>query len=197
MSAQLDLVDIGGGNLASVRRCLERLNISYRLVGNDQIPDGNRPLVLPGVGAFGTVMSYLRINNFDQVIKKLACSGTPILGICVGMQILFDESEEAKDVRGLGLIAGKVLRFQKGKVPQIGWNLITPSNGSWNSGYVYFVNSFYGEPENKQDVLFSANYHENFCAAVKRGNITGFQFHPEKSGAFGERLLRRWLDDVC
>jgi glutamine amidotransferase len=196
MIKEIDLVDIGGGNIGSVKRCLNRLNVQYRMIGSDNPPDGSRPLLLPGVGAFGPVMSHLQKNNLDKAIKVLAQKGTPVLGVCIGMQILFDSSEEAVDSVGLGLIAGKVMRFRSGKVPQIGWNLVTPVNNGWESGYAYFVNSFYGKPENSEDILLKADYYDPFCAAVRKNNITGFQFHPEKSGQFGETLLRRWLSDL-
>ncbi len=197
VNVELDLVTSAGGNLGSISRTLTRMGVPFRLVGNDDAPDGSRPIILPGVGAFGAVMNSLQENNFDQKIVKLVKGGTPFLGVCVGMQVLFDESEEAPGVRGLGLISGKVLKFKEGKVPQIGWNQIKPSNDqSWESGYVYFVNSYYAKPDVESVTLYKCDYHESFCAAVKTGNITAFQFHPEKSGEMGERLLRRWVNDV-
>lgn len=197
VNVEFDLVTSAGGNLGSISRTLTRMEVPFRLVGNDDTPDGSRPIILPGVGAFGAVMKSLRENNFDQTIIKLVKAGTPFLGVCVGMQVLFDESEEAPGVKGLGLISGKVLKFREGKVPQIGWNHINPSNDqSWESGYVYFVNSYYAKPDLDSVTLYKSDYHESFCAAVKTGNITAFQFHPEKSGEMGERLLRRWVNDV-
>ncbi|CAN5238192.1 imidazole glycerol phosphate synthase subunit HisH [soil metagenome] len=197
VNVELDLVTSAGGNLGSISRTLTRMGVPFRLVGNDHTPDGSRPIILPGVGAFGAVMNSLQENDFDQTIVKLVKAGTPFLGVCVGMQVLFDESEEAPGVSGLGLIKGKVLKFTEGKVPQIGWNRIYPSNDqSWESGYVYFVNSYYAKPDSDRVTLYKSDYHESFCAAVKTGNITAFQFHPEKSGEIGERLLRRWVNDV-
>jgi imidazole glycerol phosphate synthase glutamine amidotransferase subunit len=197
VNVEFDLVTSAGGNLGSISRTLTRMEVPFRLVGNDDAPDGSRPIILPGVGAFGAVMKSLREKNFDQKIIKLVRAGTPFLGVCVGMQVLFDESEEAPGVTGLGLISGKVLKFREGKVPQIGWNQIIPSNDqSWESGYVYFVNSYYAKPASDSVTLYKSDYHESFCAAVKTGNITAFQFHPEKSGEMGERLLRRWVNDV-
>lgn len=197
VDTEFDLVTSAGGNLGSISRTLTRMGVPFRLVGTEKEPDGSRPIILPGVGAFGAVMQSLRENQFDQTIIRLVKAGTPFLGVCVGLQVLFDESEEAPGVPGLGLVSGKVLKFRQGKVPQIGWNQIQPVNDtSWQSGYVYFVNSYYAKPESESATLYKSEYHETFCAAVKIGNITAFQFHPEKSGEFGESLLRRWVNDV-
>lgn len=196
-ACEVDLVDVGGGNIGSVRRCLQRLGISYRDVGADNLPGGARPLILPGVGAFGTVMDSLRKNNLDESIRKLVAAGTPLLGVCVGMQVLFDSSEEAPGVAGLSLVPGQVVRFIADKVPQIGWNHVDASQPGWEAGYVYFVNSFYGRPDNQEVVLYRAHYGGvDFCAALRTGNITAFQFHPEKSGAFGASLIARWIASV-
>ncbi len=196
-ACEVDLVDVGGGNIGSVRRCLHRLGITYRDVGADNLPGGSRPLILPGVGAFGTVMDSLRRNGLDESIKNLVAKGTPLLGVCVGMQVLFDSSEEAPGVPGLSLVPGKVVRFVADKVPQIGWNHIDAKQSGWEGGYVYFVNSFYAQPENDNVVLYQAQYGDTeFCAALRTGNITAFQFHPEKSSAFGASLLARWIASV-
>lgn len=197
MKVEVDLVDVGGGNTGSVRRCLQRLDIAYRDVDADKQPDGSRPLILPGVGAFGAVMNSLRTAGIDQVVTKLVKSGTPYLGICVGMQILFDDSEESPGVPGLGLVSGRVLKFRSNKVPQIGWNHIQPEqDDGWSPGFVYFVNSYYPQPVRQDVVLYRADYGVPFCAALHHENVTAFQFHPEKSGAFGGQLLERWVNSV-
>ncbi|MBC7999535.1 MAG: imidazole glycerol phosphate synthase subunit HisH [Leptolyngbya sp.] len=192
---EVDLVDVAGGNLGSVSRCLRRMQIPYRLVNPVYPPDGTKPIILPGVGNFGAVMNSLRNDNFDQLILKLVREGTPYLGICVGMQILFEGSEESS-VAGFGLLPGKVVKFRQGKIPQIGWNQINPTSPDWKEGYVYFVNSYVAEPLEPSDILYSANYFGPFCAAVARDNITAFQFHPEKSGDFGKALLNQWVQSV-
>ena len=204
MLETIDLVEIGAGNIGSVKRCLEMLDIRYEVVNAGKPPKGNSPLLLPGVGAFGPVMDHLRKDRFDERLVDLVKSGTPYLGICIGMQILFDASEEARDTKGLGLMPGLVRKFQEGKVPQIGWNdieLSSSRNGSGptnfpQSGYVYFVNSYYPDPALPEHCLYYANYYVRFCAAVAHKNITAFQFHPEKSGRFGKELLKRWVDNV-
>jgi glutamine amidotransferase len=193
----VDLVDIGGGNIGSISRCLQRLHVEYRLADAGNPPDGARPLVVPGVGNFGAVMDSLRGGQLDAALTKLVKRGTPYLGICVGMQVLFDESEESPGNKGLGLVPGKVMRFQHGKVPQIGWNKIRPRQAGWPEGYVYFVNSYYPQPESPDVTAYDADYGTAFCAAVCVDNITAFQFHPEKSGPFGATLIQRWLSNVC
>lgn len=198
MKIEVDLVNIDGGNKGSVLRLLERLDVSVNEVDKVKIPDGNRPLILPGVGAFGAVMQSLEKGGLSSRIIDLVKQGTPYLGICVGMQILFDQSEETPGVAGLKLVPGGVVKFTKGKVPQIGWNkLDNVKNNGYEPGYAYFVNSYYAVPQNENDTLYSAEYHERFCAAVQRDNITGFQFHPEKSGAFGQTLMQKWLSNVA
>lgn len=195
MTTKVDLVDVAGGNLGSVKRCLDRLSVQYNLVNPGNLPDGSRPIILPGVGNFGAVMENLQREKFDQRVKELVESGTPYLGICVGMQILFDCSEES-DVPGLGVLPGRVVKFTAGKVPQIGWNSIEAKQEKWPNGFVYFVNSFFAQPKMSVDILYTSDYFGDFCAAVCRDNITAFQFHPEKSGEFGQMLLINWLKQV-
>jgi glutamine amidotransferase len=112
------------------------------------------------------------------------------------MQILFDSSTESPGVKGLGLVKGEVIRYTADKVPQIGWNYITSHHTRWQPGYVYFVNSFYARPASPDVVLYQANYSGPFCAAVQSANVTGFQFHPEKSSSFGQGLIERWVQSV-
>lgn len=197
---EIDLVDIGGGNLGSVRRCLEMLSVNYKISDPDNPPSGDRPVLLPGVGAFGPVMQHLKECRFDQRLKKLIETGVPYIGICVGMQILFEKSEEADGVAGLGILKGSVIKYRQGKVPQIGWNLIEKETGSADefpdSGHVYFVNSYYPHPHDEADTLYSSLYYLKFCAAVRKKNVTAFQFHPEKSGEFGKSVLRSCLENV-
>jgi imidazole glycerol phosphate synthase glutamine amidotransferase subunit len=196
----VELVDVGGGNVGSVMRCLERLGIKYKQVQTPDQLTGTAPLILPGVGSFGAVMQFLRAKDLANPVTTLVRQGTPFLGICVGLQILFSDSEESPGVPGLDLLPGKIVKFRRGKVPQIGWNLITPTEQAKyvfpDQEYVYFVNSYFPRPAQGDVVSFTANYHETFCAAVLHKNITAFQFHPEKSGKAGERLIMRWLNEV-
>ncbi len=195
--AFVELIDVGGGNIGSVKRCLERLGVQYKQAHQPSDLSGNYPLVLPGVGSFGAVMQHIQKAGFDRAIVESVNKGTPLLGICVGMQILFESSEESQNVPGLKILAGSVVKYRQGKVPQIGWNKITNANAeSDQEEYVYFVNSYHARPANPDVVYYSAEYYEKFCAAVKDKNVCAFQFHPEKSGKAGQRLLTRWLDSV-
>jgi imidazole glycerol phosphate synthase glutamine amidotransferase subunit len=196
----VELVDVGGGNIGSVMRCLERLNVPFLQARQASELTGKVPLILPGVGSFGAVMQHLRKHELADPVVELVRKGTPFLGVCVGMQILFEGSEESPNEPGLGLLKGQVVKFTRGKVPQVGWNLITPRASARNlfpnDEYVYFVNSYFARPEDDEVVSFTAEYEETFCAAVHTKNITAFQFHPEKSGKAGERLISAWLQEV-
>ncbi len=196
MKTEVDLVTAAGGNIGSMSRCLRRLDVNFRLVDQSNPPDGSRPIVLPGVGAFGAVMQELCKNDFDKNLSKRILEGTPFLGVCVGMQVLFDESEEAPGVPGLGLVSGTVKKYTAGKVPQIGWNKIEAKGRKQNDGFVYFVNSYYAVPANDEVTLYQSDYFGPFCAAIQTNNITAFQFHPEKSGPVGQRLIENWLQEV-
>jgi len=194
---EVDLIEIGIGNIGSVKRCLDNLGIDFRTVDANNQPDGSRPLILPGVGQFGAVMKALKQNDLDSCLRNLILQGTPYLGICIGLQVLFESSEESKETPGLGLIKGEVVRFQNGKVPQIGWNLVRSKVGqNTERQYAYFVNSFYALPALSSVVSYTANYFGEFCAAIESQNITAVQFHPEKSAEFGMKFLKGWASSV-
>jgi glutamine amidotransferase len=203
----IDLISYGGGNLGSITRCLERLDAPYRMISDaTETLSGENPILFPGVGAFGPAMANLAKSGLDQRIREVVNAGTPYLGICIGLQVLFESGEEAPGVPGLGLLPGQVIRFrpennQPMKIPQIGWNWIEPQTralqADWPGGHVYFVNSFHPAPADPAITLYEADYHGKFCAAVQQENITAFQFHPEKSGTFGLQLMRRWLENVA
>ena len=194
----VELITCTGGNLGSLERCLSRLGIEYRPVSRGGSLSGDVPVILPGVGSFGAAMASLIDSGLPAVLSRSVSHGTRLLGICIGMQVLFDSSDEAPGTRGLGLIPGPVRRFQRGKVPQTGWNRLLPQSAGWPSGYAYFVNSYHCDPEGSAgtEVLYESDYHGRFCAAVRRGSVTGFQFHPEKSAGFGHGLLERWVRDA-
>ncbi len=189
------IIDFGAGNLASVKRAFDYLGVDSKITSRPQeILDAER-IVLPGVGNFGEAMENLRKRRLLTPLKETISQRKPYLGICLGLQLLFEESEESYGVKGLGIIRGRVKKFQKGKNPQIGWNKIIPKRdtGIFREGYAYFVNSYYAAPEDKSIVATTTDYFGDFVSAICYKNISGVQFHPEKSGTFGLEILRRWL----
>ncbi|HLC60085.1 MAG TPA: imidazole glycerol phosphate synthase subunit HisH [Candidatus Nanoarchaeia archaeon] len=188
------ILDYGAGNLKSVKNVLDKIGVGSKITDNPgDIQNADR-LILPGDGSFGYLMKSLQRKKMVKPIKYFIKSGKPFLGICLGLQALFEESEESPGIKGLGVLKGKVIQFNKGKIPQIGWNTITPSkNNIFRQGYVYFVNSYYAVPEDKSVIAAMTNYYVNFASAVVYKNILAMQFHPEKSGIFGINILRRWL----
>lgn len=191
------IIDYGMGNLGSVEKALTYLG--YRSVITDSpreamTADG---MILPGVGAMGSAMEALTGKGLDKVVRTFTDTGRPFLGICLGMQMLFETSDEGGTVKGLGLLPGKVLKFAPDmglKVPAIGWNdLKTVSHTDLKQGdYVYFVHSYYCRPDRAEDVAATSEYGIEFASAVSRGNILATQFHPEKSGEAGLSILDRW-----
>lgn len=193
----VEVIDYGGGNLGSLLRAFDRLQVPYvRCAGNanNSFPSGKAPLVLPGVGAFGALMRQLKNRELTEPIQTVIRQGLPFLGVCVGLQVLFEGSEESPGEAGLAILPGAIKRFTAGKVPQIGWNWVESKQQHWPNGYVYYVNSYYAPLDvTRESVLFSSEYEQQaFCGAVHQANVTAFQFHPEKSGAFGHDLLAHW-----
>ena len=163
-------------------------------------------VILPGVGAFGDAMQRLRAGGLEQTIREVARSGRPFLGICLGLQLLFEESEESPGVKGLCLLPGRIRRIPEGegrKVPQIGWNdLSFPRRGRLFEGieensYVYFVHSYYLQAGDPRDVTARTEYGVLIDASVEHGNIFACQFHPEKSERIGMQILKNFLDLQC
>jgi imidazole glycerol phosphate synthase glutamine amidotransferase subunit len=191
----LVVLDYGAGNLKSVTNILDKIGESYKLTDKKQDLAEAERIILPGQGHFGQIMEALNSKDLADTLKEKINSGTPFLGICIGIQVLFDESEEAPGVQGLGIFPGKVIRFTEGKVPQIGWNelKITENNSVLANDYVYFVNSYHVVPENKDIISAYSSYHIDFVASLEYRNIFAFQFHPEKSGEAGFEFFKRWL----
>lgn len=197
------LIDAGTGNLRSVQKALESIGANVlRTNDPDKVLSGNR-VVLPGVGAFGDFMSGLRAGELESVIKEVAVRGIPLLGICVGMQALFEVGEEMGEHYGLGLLDGRVRLFDESlgvKIPHTGWNQIEVENDAplfnqiENGAYVYFNHSYYCQPQNIADVIATTDYGLQYACAVRRGNIFGVQFHPEKSQSIGLRILKNFLE---
>ncbi len=192
------IVDYGMGNLRSVSKALDHLGASNRITSNAaEITSADR-LILPGVGAFGECVRGVRSRGLEEPILKFIGTGRPFLGICVGMQILAQTSEESPEERGLGVIEGSVPKFSHAKkIPHMGWNNVNLLNGSKLFGgipaesFFYFVHSFFVRPEGNDASVSSAmcDYGEPFTAALERDNVFATQFHPEKSQRWGLKLL--------
>lgn len=196
------IVDYGMGNLHSVSKAVQRLGFEGIVTGDADAILGADGVILPGVGAFGDAMEHLRETGLDAVVRQAAASGKPLLGICLGMQLLFGESEEHGRNEGLGILPGKAVRFQGGegfKVPHMGWNRLefvqpaSPLLAGLEDGHVYFVHSYHVLPDRKDDLVAVTDYDHPVTAIVGRDNVYGMQFHPEKSGELGMALLRNFL----
>lgn len=192
------VIDYGMGNLGSVAKALEFVGASFEIIERpDRLAEFSGCL-LPGVGNFGDGMENLTTRGFVAPLREFAASGKPFTGICLGMQMMLDSSEEAPGVAGLGIIPGKVVKFQSAteKIPHMGWNSVTLTQpdhpvaaGLHDDDFFYFVHSFYVCPERPEDMAMRAEYIVPFAAAIARGNIYATQFHPEKSQQPGLRLL--------
>jgi len=197
------IIDYDAGNIKSVEKALQSLGEDVIVTRDKDILLKAEKVILPGVGAFGDAMQKLNDFGLVEVIKNIVNKGTPFLGICLGLQLLFDSSEEAEGVNGLGILPGKIVRFPANiglKIPQIGWNALKqPNKGKLLKGiedgeFVYFVHSYYLIAENMEDVVATCEYGVTVHAAVERENVFACQFHPEKSSDVGLRILRNFVE---
>lgn len=196
----IGIIDYGMGNLHSVSKALERLGHDYRFISRPAELAECDGVILPGVGAFGDAMANLRELNMVEPLREYAESGRPFLGICLGMQLLFEQSEEHGIHQGLGILPGEVVRFSgEFKIPHMGWNKLAflqdvPVLQGVEEGYVYFVHSYYVRP-GKRDVLWAVtDYYQEVPTVVGRDRVCGMQFHPEKSGEVGMKMLANFAD---
>ena len=197
------LIDAGTGNLRSVQKALEAVGANVlRTDDPKKVVSGGR-VVLPGVGAFGDFMSGLRARGLEEAVNDTVKRGIPLLGICVGMQALFEIGEEMGEHKGMGLLQGKVVKFADSlsvKIPHTGWNQLEVKNDARlfdqvdAGAYVYFNHSYYCQPQNSSDILATTDYGMNYACAVQCENIFGVQFHPEKSQAVGLKILKNFLE---
>lgn len=199
----ITIVNYGAGNLKSVKKAFNFLGEKTQIIDSPDKLDRATKIVLPGVGAFGSAIKNLKQNNLFMPIKKWLDENKPLLGICLGMQLLFEESEEAPGVKGFGLLKGRFKKFTKGKTPQIGWNQVKFSSNSRffegikNKSYFYFVHSFYIQKnsflKNNKTLCSNTFYYIDYISAIEHENMFGVQFHPEKSGQIGVKLLQNWV----
>ena len=196
------IIDYGVGNLRSVEKAFAATGCKAIISSDESVLREAERLVLPGVGAFRACMQALQERGFDRLVQERASEGTPLLGVCVGMQLLFDESEEFGSTRGLGLLRGSVRKFSgELVVPHIGWNRIhqTRAHGLFEGveegAFCYFVHSFYCEPSDSRVVVGETEYGVRYASVVANGNVCGVQFHPEKSQDVGLRMLKNFATD--
>jgi len=201
----IGIVDYNIGNLASVKNAFSLLGEEVVVESDPDKLSSYDKLILPGVGAYGDAMEHLSVNGMDAAVKVYAASGKYMLGICLGMQLLFDSSEEFGSNKGLGLIPGKVVSFDTSKfshalkIPHMGWNRMFTKehplfNGMDQEHYLYFVHSFHAVCEDESNVIGETEYGYRFCSAVQHGNILGIQPHPEKSHKNGLAILKNFIN---
>ncbi len=193
---QVGIIDYGVGNLRSVEKAFAATGCNAVVSSDEHVLRQAERLVLPGVGAFGACMKALTERGFDKLVRERVAEGTPLLGVCVGMQMLFEESEEFGRKPGLGLLPGRVRRFAGDLVvPQVGWNQVRQRvthplfEGIVDGAFFYFVHSYFCEPAVSDMILSETDYGVAYPSVVGQGNLCGVQFHPEKSQAVGLRLL--------
>lgn len=190
------IANYGMGNLRSVSKAFEHIGATVFITNSPEEILKSNALIVPGVGAFGDCIQNLNKLGLLDAIKKFISAGKPYLGLCLGMQILFDESEEAPGVKGLGIFSGTVKKFSSSlglKIPHMGWNQIKIKNdffpGVPDNSYMYFVHSYYAEPLDKSIIACETEYGIKFCSAIRKDNIFATQFHPEKSQELGLKIL--------
>ena len=196
------IIDYGVGNLRSVEKAFQAAGCDTVVSSDERVLRGALKLVLPGVGAFRACMEALAGRGFERLVRERVEEGTPLLGVCVGMQMLFEESEEFGMTRGLGFLRGRVRRFPVGlHVPQVGWNQVEwrkrhkLAEGIEDRSFFYFVHSYFCEADDVGVVLGETEYGTSYASVVARENVCGVQFHPEKSQAAGLRLLKNFADE--
>lgn len=199
----IGIIDYDAGNLRSVSKALEALGETPMITRDRELLLKADKVILPGVGSFGDAMEKLNQYGLTEVIQEIAASGKPFLGICLGLQLLFESSEESPGVKGLGLLKGQILRIPDApglKIPHMGWNSLDITegarlfNGIENGAYVYFVHSYYCKAEDESIVAASAEYGAHIHASVEQDNVFACQFHPEKSGSVGLQILKNFIE---
>ncbi|MBS3818350.1 imidazole glycerol phosphate synthase subunit HisH [bacterium] len=194
----IGIVDYGVGNLRSVKKAFDFLEMDNQIISSAEEFSGINRLVLPGVGSFGYAVGKICQRGLYYPVKDWLQAGKPFLGICLGLQLLFESSEESPGLKGFSLFQGQCCRFQAQKVPQIGWNDIQIQKenplfqGIKDREFFYFVHGYYVLPEEKRNILALTQYGQEYTSAAAQGRVCGVQFHPEKSGAAGLKVLSNW-----
>ncbi|HIW84356.1 MAG TPA: imidazole glycerol phosphate synthase subunit HisH [Candidatus Dorea gallistercoris] len=197
------IIDYDAGNIRSVEKALQYLGQEVTITRQGEEILAADKVILPGVGSFGDAMEKIRQYDLEDVIRRVAEQKTPFLGICLGLQLLFEQSEESPGARGVGLLKGQILRIPEGegrKIPHMGWNSLSLQNegrlfrGIPDGAYVYFVHSYYLKAADEKIVKASAEYGISIHASVERDNIFACQFHPEKSGDTGLQILKNFIE---
>lgn len=204
--SSLVVVDFGAGNVASMVKALRKIGGAPEIVTRPEDVARAARVIVPGVGAFGAAMGEMRKRGIEPAIKEAIARGVPVLGVCIGLQLFFDSSEETPGEEGLSVFAGACRRFaekapsgERLKVPQIGWNQVKPSPtsklfvGLPAGASFYFIHSYYAQPADRSIVAATADYGVEYACAVERGNVAAVQFHPEKSGPNGLKVLESFL----
>ncbi len=197
------IIDYDAGNIKSVEKALQKLGVDVVITKDAKEILQADKVILPGVGAFGDAMANLKKFGLDKVIYEVVEKGTPFLGICLGLQLLFERSDETPGVEGLGILKGEILRIpdkEDLKIPHMGWNSLHLQNqgrlfkGLSEQSYVYFVHSYYLKAEDEQIVKATADYSVNIHASVEKDNVFACQFHPEKSSDVGLQILKNFVE---
>jgi imidazole glycerol-phosphate synthase subunit HisH len=208
------IIDYKMSNLFSVQAACNKIGLSSQITSDKNVIMDSKVAILPGVGAFGEAMKHIKEYKLDETIFEFVESGKPFLGICLGLQLLFEHGEEFGSYNGLGLLKGSVKKFKiqnynniKYPVPQIGWNRIAKYNQNWNNSllsenedgdFMYFVHSYYVLPENKNIIISTTKYGEiEYCSSVMKDNIFACQYHPEKSGESGLKIYKKIKEYYC
>lgn len=194
----IGIIDYNAGNIHSVGKALNTLGFKYKIVQKSSDISNVKKLIFPGVGNYGDTMK--KISHLKSTIKNWIKNGNPLLGICVGLQTLMESSREKENITGLSFFKGKNEKFNIGKVPQIGWNKVSFKKDDplfekiEDNSYFYFLHSFYPVPVEEENILATTKYYTIFSSILKKDNVYGVQFHPEKSGILGIKLINNWIN---
>lgn len=195
----IGIIDYGAGNLRSVKKALDYLEVENTIIRSQADFTAIERVILPGVGAFGAAVDTLKAQELYQPVLAWLADDKPFLGICLGMQLLFEESRESKGVKGFGVFKGNVPQFTQGKVPQIGWNQVKKIKdsplleGIADNAFFYFLHGYYVSGEEPETVVAETEYGITYTSIVNKRQIYGVQFHPEKSSHVGMQLLKNWV----